>query len=179
MNKNPCLDCPADQRDYNSRKCMACRKRIDYVAAIGDMTHPMPVELSDLANKFEGDVDMPEKQDAHRDRRSWTQEEKEFLRLNHKKMTYKEMAEALGRTESQIGNALWRFKIKSSSPESTLQDRRHLPVETDESNNDYFLLDFNDHQKLYERLISDARENFRNPNQHALFLIQQGLNREK
>lgn len=42
---------------------------------------------------------MPEQQNEKKTHRSWTEGEKEFLRLNRKKMTYKQMAEALGRTE--------------------------------------------------------------------------------
>ncbi len=208
MSKNPCRNCPPEERDYNSRKCMACQSRIDYVASIGDMTHSIPLELSDLNTEFKKESEMPEQQNEKKTNRSWTEEEKEFLRLNRKKMTYKQMAEALGRTDFQIGNAIHRFKIKSSSPKkdkptAKLKDladfeeaeaiglkssnsppdlsseAKRTTDAPDGSKKDFFILDFSDRVELYDLLISAANLNFRTPKEQALFFIHQGLNAER
>lgn len=168
---------------------MACQKRVDYAA--GDMTHSTPMELSDLTKEIE----MPEQQKERKTQRPWTKEEKEFLRLNRKKMTYKQMAEALERPACHIGTAIHRFKIKSSSSQKDeqvvkLKDAEDstgaedsTPIEVTETDHkpalahgcrkDYFALDFSDYEELYNLLIEISKGNFRTPQEQALFIIHE------
>jgi phosphoribosylformylglycinamidine (FGAM) synthase PurS component len=49
--KNPCLSCELLDQDKNNPTCEGCKKRIEYVVAIGDMAYSVPVELTDLTAK--------------------------------------------------------------------------------------------------------------------------------
>jgi len=59
--KSPCLDCEyKDESKLFHPACEACEKRLDYVAALGNMSHSVPIELTDLVKGKE--VDMTEAQ---------------------------------------------------------------------------------------------------------------------
>jgi hypothetical protein len=45
----PCRGCRTERYSKNNRTCRECERRVAYVTAIGEMTHSVPVEMSDLA----------------------------------------------------------------------------------------------------------------------------------
>lgn len=55
MDKSPCLDCDYKYENKNSERCMNCRDRLQYVGEIGDMTHSLPMDKTDLGKG--GNVD--------------------------------------------------------------------------------------------------------------------------
>ena len=44
MRESPCIGCEFEHDDKNNATCRECAERVEYVTAIGDMTHSVPVE---------------------------------------------------------------------------------------------------------------------------------------
>lgn len=183
MNQSPCLECPPEKRNYNSRRCMECEKRINYTRAIGGMTHSLPVNLSDLnkENKmnFKSDAPTTKKIEAKNNkRRIITEQDIEFISKNRKTMTYEQMGEHLDRKPSMIGYIIHRY-IKN--PKSKRSEKK-IEIENDigpGSGENMILLNFAGHEELYQQILSIAAEDFREPHLQALFMINEYCKRYK
>lgn len=46
--ESPCRGCRLERRTKRNRICRECDRRCEFVAALGGMTHSVPVEMSDL-----------------------------------------------------------------------------------------------------------------------------------
>lgn len=52
--RSPCLDCPPEKRNYKSGECVFCKKRMDFVMAMGDESASLPIELTHLGGARPG-----------------------------------------------------------------------------------------------------------------------------
>ncbi len=98
-------------------------------------------------------------------------------------MTQAEMAKHLNRDFHQTGYAIQKYvrkqKIKKKEFNSNKTFVPKSPVHSDNASNDCFVLDFTEHKELYERLLTIAQENFRTPQNQALFMIHEYCQRYK
>lgn len=174
MQSSPCNQCHLKDADKKiTPACVNCRQRDEYVSSLGKMTHSVPVELSDMG------ISQMEK------RKRYTQGEERFLKGNIGEMTNKQLAEKLDRSEQAIGIKLSNMGLKRSDSQRSTSSifHRDLPRENSEQNSltqpNRFLLDFSDHPQLYKRLLEEAAEHFRTPQQQALYFIDNGINGSK
>jgi len=114
-----------------------------------------------VACKMEGQGEMP---------KIYTEAEKRFLINNIDKMSSRELAEKLGRSESGIMQALTRFGLHRQHKNDCAEPEREQPAR--------LTLDFSKHADILKGLSAAAEEQLRSIEMQALYILKCAVGRK-
>jgi hypothetical protein len=168
--KNPCLSCRLVRADKNNPECRECDARVAYVYSIGDMTHSMPMPTLTKEKKPMETQPVMEEAAEPAKKCNFCGETKPLDGFA-KNQTCRDGHEGQCKTCKKE-----RTKLKDKAKAQN-KDQRPLPADApkppagrDEKR--FIVVDFSSHPDLYEKIKQMAQQEFRNPEQQVLFLIQ-------
>jgi len=117
-------------------------------------------------------------------RREFSIQDKQFLTENYLNLSIKEMADHLNRSLGVIQSKLSKMglskqqdlKIQRSSP-LIGKEISYSPPELEGNKKDFFIIDFSEHNSLYQHLLQSAALEYRTPRQQILYLISKSIER--
>ncbi len=203
MLRSPCHECPRLHRSKNAERCGECEKRIKYVEALEGHSASIPVEMTDMAStrwkpeeveflrsNYESKTDRQIALEIGRAASAVTMKRMDlglrkaaswrsgWERLKERKAAAMAQAEAdLDKCPEVAGHAdepVQPDPRMAEPPQTTAPSADLVPV----TGPDFALINFKQHEPIYERLKAAAERDFRTPELQALFYINQGLARE-
>lgn len=117
-----------------------------------------------VAQKTEAEGRMP---------KIYTAKEKDFLAGNIDKMSNRQLAEKLGRSEGAIAAALSNLGLKRSNPRKAGVDEKTHLAKPDDTGTKTLLLDFSQYPEVLAAVYDAAHKEIRTPEAQVLFWLKQ------